>query len=355
MGTAPARRMQKSLGMKTTQYLKLTNIILLTAAALLILASCGGRSLPGADGLVSDGGMVPDKGKKKDACVSPKSCSSNKDCKPGFKCSGCSQDPCCPNCFSCFRKCIPDNGCASAKDCAGDEYCELGPGCGKGAPGACIKRPGSCPKYLQPPPAVCGCDGKTYGGGCEAHKNGVSVDYEGVCKTAGCAANVDCKAGQFCYIANGCKVTGAKMGDCKARPNICNSLYSPVCGCDNKTYGNICEAHTKGINAAHKGTCKTSCEDLIKQYAAELQKAKKCSGGPSSIPECTMQVYSYVGCGCPTYANPANVAAIQALKSIKSQWATKSSSTVIPCPPVSCKKITKGVCGFGATSFCMDQ
>ena len=342
--------------------------VCLTAAALLTLASCGGRSLPASDGLVADGGQLPDRGhkdkgqkdrgQKKDACVPPKGCTSNSDCQPGFKCGGCHHNPCCPSCKACFTRCIPDQGCSSNKDCASTEYCELGPGCGKGAPGKCHERPQSCPKYLIPPVPVCGCDGKTYANSCEAHKGGTTVNHQGVCKPAGCAINKDCNKGQFCFIASGCKVTGAKMGDCKDQPNICTDLYSPVCGCDGKTFGNSCEAHSQGVNIAHKGGCnKTSCADLSKQYASELLKAKACCvtcSGPAAA--CAVKMPNTPACSCPTFVAAKNTTAIAALKALQGQWTANNCSMQMPCPPVSCKKLSKGVCGgFGAMGYCKDQ
>ncbi|MGM0479790.1 MAG: protease inhibitor Kazal-type [Bacteroidota bacterium] len=49
-----------------------------------------------------------------------------------------------------------------------------------------------------------------------------------------------------------------KSEDCKEKPKgdcPCIHLYDPVCGCNDKTYGNACQAECEGITDYTEGEC----------------------------------------------------------------------------------------------------
>jgi hypothetical protein len=78
----------------------------------------------------------------------------------------------------------------------------------------------------------------------------------GVGKTCGGIAGIGCDPGMFCNFKVGsCHVADAQ-GKCVKVPTICNRLYRPVCGCDNKTYANNCERLAAKAQEDHAGKCK---------------------------------------------------------------------------------------------------
>lgn len=66
-----------------------------------------------------------------------------------------------------------------------------------------------------------------------------------------------CETGLFCKrdkTANCGRADAA--GVCSPIPMACIALYKPVCGCDNKTYGNECEAWHAGVSVDYDGVCR---------------------------------------------------------------------------------------------------
>jgi hypothetical protein len=160
---------------------------------------------------------------------------------------------------------------AQLRVCKGKLFCMQLPNTCRGAdvPGICEVTPDVCGKDLKP---VCGCDGKTYGNDCLRRAARVILDHEGACDSGGggvpegamCAgfAGIACATGLFCEISGDqCKVADA-AGVCKVRPQVCNDIASPVCGCDGKTYGNDCERQAAAVGLASTGACPGGLADL---------------------------------------------------------------------------------------------
>ncbi len=78
--------------------------------------------------------------------------------------------------------------------------------------------------------------------------SGGPVDAGGGAKT--CQSHTDCPAGTYCK-ADTCGAAGV----CANKPQICPTIYAPVCGCDDKTYSSDCNAAGNGVNVKSKGKC----------------------------------------------------------------------------------------------------
>ncbi len=183
-----------------------------------------------------------------------------------------------------------DLSCSSrgAVPCPAGSYCDFAEGCGADDRGGqCAPLPDACPEVDEP---VCGCDGEDYASPCHANAAGISVDAMGPCPSdcdcpavimpvcgadgvtydnacrAGCAMvevadEGPCPApcggdagrcdGDAWCDAPGCDVAGV----CRPRPQGCDDIFLPVCGCDGETWPNACEAHSAGATVERDGDC----------------------------------------------------------------------------------------------------
>nr|XP_033777434.1 agrin isoform X2 [Geotrypetes seraphini] len=108
---------------------------------------------------------------------------------------------------------------------------------------------------------VCGRDSRTYSNECERQKaechqrTSIPVKHEGPCDLSNpspCLSLV-CTFGATCVVKN-------QEAVCECQQQ-CQSIYDPICGSDNRTYGSSCELDAmacllkKEITLKHKGPC----------------------------------------------------------------------------------------------------
>ena len=72
----------------------------------------------------------------------------------------------------------------------------------------------------------------------------------------GPSGHVECAATQYCKAAPD-PACGSRAidGVCDSKPVGCADIYHGVCGCDNRTYGNECEAQKLGVALKAEGNC----------------------------------------------------------------------------------------------------
>jgi len=66
-----------------------------------------------------------------------------------------------------------------------------------------------------------------------------------------CSTNSDCSSSMFCAKGS----CSDEKGICAPKPDFCAAVVSPICGCDNSTYQNSCEALRAGVNVNEASDC----------------------------------------------------------------------------------------------------
>ncbi len=93
-----------------------------------------------------------------------------------------------------------------------------------------------------------------------SNDGGAAQKDAGAGQTCGGIAGLTCAKSQFCNYevaagGDGCGQIADAAGVCERLPDACPELYSPVCGCDQRGYSSVCDAHARGMSVLHAGLC----------------------------------------------------------------------------------------------------
>eukprot|EP00986_Skeletonema_menzelii_P012251 scaffold6677_cov155-Skeletonema_menzelii.AAC.20 len=227
--------------------------------------------------------------------------------------------------------------CDETRPCPNGEYCKLEPGKCFDAPetqvGVCTRIHDNCIWPVDYLP-VCGCDKQTYGNACEVDESGTSVAYLGFCELAErqvdlSPINLSCPENQCldpdgkcdeivncfvdpCDVQEECAYAECEANYCGGCHHVCSGNFTkisdeilclaewaPVCGDDNITYPNSCEANKANAKILHEGKCKVIA---IVQPEEECSPGGRCSSEGSSCSvgteTCCGETYDSLKCDC---------------------------------------------------------
>jgi hypothetical protein len=109
-----------------------------------------------------------------------------------------------------------------------------------------------------PPLPTAPTAGAAGSGGAAANGGAATVGGAGNAqeKTCGGIAGLQCPPKHYCAYPPEARCGAAdQTGTCAPIPDACTLQLDEVCGCDDKTYGNACQAAAAGVSVVMKGAC----------------------------------------------------------------------------------------------------
>lgn len=157
------------------------------------------------------------------------------------------------------------------------------------------------------------------------------------CPASACSVLLGgCPSGTFCQTAVG---DCAGSGVCTPFPVACPAIFDPVCGCDNLTYSNACEAAMAGVNVQFTGVCpvaactlNTDCPsgEFCMKAVGDCNGTGTCEAMPLICPA----IFDPV-CGCDglTYGNACEAAQVGMNVELLGACPVAGCTTNAQCPP----------------------